>query len=172
MIYICIYIMNNSIKGYHWKPTYDEFIQEAVINPTETIKYPNRIATQLRNTPQLTRFDDESFLEMRTLISTAMKQNMQHTAVQRALQPVARAIQSGLEDFDMTAGEEQPAVQEQVDEGAASYARYRERTANKRARLVSISEDKLAKPGQIDDMMASSFAAASSSGYDVGQVVT
>ena len=52
----------NSIKGYHRKPTHDELIQEAVINPTETIKYPNLIATQWINTPQLTRFDDESFV--------------------------------------------------------------------------------------------------------------
>ena len=51
--------MNNSIKDYHRKPTYDELIQEAIIHPTDIIKYPNRIATQLRNTPQLTRFDDE-----------------------------------------------------------------------------------------------------------------
>ena len=112
------------------------------------------------------------FLNMSTINPNAMKQNIQQTAVQRALQPAARVIPSGLEQFDMAVGEEEPASQEQVDEGAASYARYRERTANKRARLVSISEDKLAKPGQIDDMMASSFAAASSSGYDVGQVVT
>ena len=52
--------MNNSVKCYHRKPTYDELIQEAVIHPTETIKYPHIIATQLRTTPQLTRFDDES----------------------------------------------------------------------------------------------------------------
>jgi hypothetical protein len=50
-----------SIKDYHTQPTYAELIQEAVINPTETIKYPNMIATQLRNTPQLTIFDDEIF---------------------------------------------------------------------------------------------------------------
>ena len=56
--------MNNSIKDYHRKPTYDELIQEAIIHPTETIKYPNRIATQLINTPQLTRFDDEDFLDV------------------------------------------------------------------------------------------------------------
>ena len=76
--------MNISVKGYHRKPTYDELIQEAFINPTETIKYPNKIATQVRNTPQLTRFDDESFLDMSTINSNAMKQTIQQTAVQRA----------------------------------------------------------------------------------------
>ena len=48
------------MKDYHRKPTYDELIQEAIIHPTDTIKYPNRIATQLRIMPQLTRFDDEN----------------------------------------------------------------------------------------------------------------
>jgi hypothetical protein len=38
--------MNITLKDYHRKPTYVELIQEAVIHPTETIKYPNRIATQ------------------------------------------------------------------------------------------------------------------------------
>jgi hypothetical protein len=54
--------MNNSIKDYHRKPTYEELMQETIINPTEMLKYPNIIATQLRNTPQLTRFDDEIFV--------------------------------------------------------------------------------------------------------------
>ena len=172
-IYIYIYIyIGNSVKGYHRQPTYDELIQEAVIHPTETIKYPNRIATQLRNTPQLTRFDDESFLDMSTIKPNAMKQNIQQTAVQRALQPVARAIPSGLEQFDVAAGEEIPAIQEQVDERAASYERFKWQSATKRARLVSISEEELASQGQIDDMMALGSAAASLSGYDAGSSTT
>jgi hypothetical protein len=51
--------LNISIKDYHIKPTYAELIQEAVINPTETIKYPTIIARQVITTPQLTIFDDE-----------------------------------------------------------------------------------------------------------------
>ena len=149
--------MSFSVKGYHRKPTYDELIQEAVMNPTETIRYPNRIATPLRHTPQLTRFYDESFLDMSTINSNAMKQTIQQTAVQRALQPAARPIPSGLEQFDMAAGEEEPAIQEQVDERAASYERYKQREA---------SYEELAAPGQIDAMMAASSAAASASGYD------
>jgi hypothetical protein len=94
--------MNISIKDYHRKPTYDELIQEAVIHPTETIKYPNRIATQLRTTPQLTRFDDESFLDMNTISSNAAKQNIQQTAYQRAIQPMSRSIKTGPEQFDIS----------------------------------------------------------------------
>ena len=96
LIAIDIYIMNNSVNGYHRKPTYDDLTQEAVIHPTATINYPSRIATQLRTTPQLTRFDDESFLDMSTINSNATKQYIQQTAVQRALQPVARAKPSGV----------------------------------------------------------------------------
>ena len=98
--------MNNSITDYHRKPTYDELIQEAVIKPTEASKYPNRKATQLRNTPQLTRFDDESCLDMSTINSNGMKQTIQQTAVQRALQPAARSIPTGLEQVDMADTEE------------------------------------------------------------------
>jgi hypothetical protein len=93
--------MSISIKDYHRKPTSDELIQEAVIHPTETIKYPNRIATQLRNTPQLTRFDDESFLDMNTINSNASKQNIQQTAYQKAINPMNRPAKTGPEQFDI-----------------------------------------------------------------------
>jgi hypothetical protein len=93
--------MNSTLKDYHRKPTYDELIQEAVIHPTETIKYPNIIATQLRTTPQLTRFDDESFLDMNTINSNAAKQNIPQTAYQRAIQPMTRSIKTGPEQFDI-----------------------------------------------------------------------
>ena len=58
-VYIYIYITNISLKDYHRIPTHAELIQQAVIHPTETINHPNRTATQLRTTLQLTRFDDE-----------------------------------------------------------------------------------------------------------------
>ena len=38
-IYIYIYIMHSSLKDFHRTPPYAELIQEAVIHPTETIKY-------------------------------------------------------------------------------------------------------------------------------------
>ena len=63
------------------------------------------------------------FLDMSTITSNAMKQHIQQTAVQKELHPVARCIPTGLEQFDMAAGEEAPDLQEQVDKGAASYAR-------------------------------------------------
>ena len=43
-----------------------------------------------------------------------MKQNLQLTAVQRALTPAARSIPTGLEQFDMTDTEDH--IQQQVDD--------------------------------------------------------
>ena len=42
----------------HRMPTYDEIIYDTVINPTYRISLPDRMATQLRTTHQLTRFDE------------------------------------------------------------------------------------------------------------------
>ena len=56
-----------------------------------------------------------------------MKQNLQQTAVQRALQSVARSIPTGLEQFEMADTEEQ--IQQQVDdnESLLEEARRREK---------------------------------------------
>ncbi len=133
--------MSFSVKGYHRKPTYDELIQEAVIHPTETIKYPNRIATQLRNTPQLTRFDDESFLDMNTINSNAMKQTMQQTAVQRAMKPAAISIPTGVtQHFDMGGGEEASTLKRQGDGvETEGFKRHKQLLAKQRV-LASIAE--------------------------------
>ena len=52
-------------EAYHKKPTYDEVVKESITNPTDKIGLPDRMATQLRNTPQLTRYDDESLLDLK-----------------------------------------------------------------------------------------------------------
>ena len=72
------------------------------------------------------------FLDMSTITSNAMQQ-LQQTAVQKELHPVARCIPTGLEQFDMAAGEEAPDLQEQVDKGAASYARLKT-SSNKKSK--------------------------------------
>ena len=46
------------------QPTCDELVYETITHPTDKIKLPDRMATILRNTPQLTRFDDASFLDL------------------------------------------------------------------------------------------------------------
>ena len=52
-------VVDSFIKSQmHRMPTYDEVIYDTVINPTARINLPDRRATQLRNTHQLTRFDE------------------------------------------------------------------------------------------------------------------
>jgi hypothetical protein len=148
--------MHITLKGYHRKPTYDELIQEAVIHPTETIKYPNRIATHLRTTPQLTRFDDESFLDMNTINSNAAKQNIQQTAYQRAVQPMSRSSPSGPEQFDIADTDEK--TPQQIDDVADDLEEGRRVRARRESYLHGILENELADPTQIDDMMATSSA--------------
>ena len=145
--------MNNSIKDYHRKPTYDELIQEAIIHPTDIIKYPNRIATQLRNSPQLTRFDDEAFLDVNVLNSNAMKQNLQQTALQKATQPVARNIKTGLEQFDIFDTDE--TIQQQADDNTADLEDLQASKKKKDEDINDIFEDSLSNPSQIDDIITS-----------------
>ncbi len=51
-------------ETYHKRPTYAEMVKESITNPTDKIALLDRQATQLRNTPQLTRYDDESLLDL------------------------------------------------------------------------------------------------------------
>ena len=87
-----------------------------------------------------------------------MKQTMQQTALQRALQPVARTIKTGLAQFDIADTEEN--IQEQADDRAESFKRWEDRESRRKAKLQTIVEDELAEPGQIDAMMSSSSAPA------------
>jgi hypothetical protein len=48
----------------HRKPTYEEVIRDTITHPTEKIALPDRQATQIRNLPQLTRFDDDNSLNL------------------------------------------------------------------------------------------------------------
>ena len=147
--------MHNSIKDYHRNPTYAELIKEAIIHPTETIKYPNIIATQLRNTPQVTRVDDDNCLDENILNSNTMKQNVQQTAVQRAMQPVARSIQTGLEQFDIYDTDE--TIQQQADDNAAELEALQSGKTRKDNNLLTTVEEEVTDPTQIDDMLASSY---------------
>ena len=47
----------------HKKPTYEEMIRLSM-DPNDKIALPDRMATQLRNTPQLTKFDDDTHLNL------------------------------------------------------------------------------------------------------------
>ena len=60
------------------------------------------------------------------------KPNIQHTAVQRALQPVARSLPTGLRQFNMV--DTEAAIQEQLDDGtageAALYTKHKKKQKN------------------------------------------
>jgi hypothetical protein len=56
--------MNCNKAVMHKVPTYDATIRDTVISPKDKIALPDRMAMQLRNSPQLTRFDDESDLNL------------------------------------------------------------------------------------------------------------
>jgi hypothetical protein len=79
---------------------------------------------------------------------------MQQTAVQKALQPIARQIKTGYEQFDILDTED--TIQQQADDNDAhleeSQTAKRKRDDNIQRRL----EDELADPTQIGQMIASS----------------
>jgi hypothetical protein len=70
--------MNLNKLEYHKRPTYAELVRDTITNPKDKIALPDRYATQLRNTPQMTRYDDESFLDLtqdnKTIMVERMKQ--------------------------------------------------------------------------------------------------
>jgi hypothetical protein len=93
---------------------------------------------------------------MNTINSNAAKQNIQQTAYQRAIQPIARSIPSGLEQFDIADTDEQ--TQQQIDDAADDLEEGRRVRAKRESYLHGILENELADPTQIDDMMDLSSA--------------
>ena len=68
---------------YHKKPTYAEIVKSTITNPKDKIDLPDRYATRLRNTPQMTRYDDESFLELTKDNQNIMVEQMKQTTVRQ-----------------------------------------------------------------------------------------
>ena len=56
--------MNFNKAVMHKVPPYDELVRDTILDPKDKIALPNRMATQLRNTPPLTRFDDDASLNL------------------------------------------------------------------------------------------------------------
>ena len=51
-------VVEFNVRQMHRVRTYDEIIHDDILFPKDRIQLPNRMATQLRNLPQLTRFDE------------------------------------------------------------------------------------------------------------------
>jgi len=75
--------MNLNKLEYHKRPTYAELVRDTITNPKDKIALPDRYATQLRNTPQMTRYDDESFLDLTQDNKTIMVEKMKQTTVRQ-----------------------------------------------------------------------------------------
>ena len=77
--------MNYNKDTYHKRSTYDELVIETITKPTAMIELPDRLATQLRNDPRLTCFDDEEFFNLdadcKKIQSERMKQQTLRTTV-------------------------------------------------------------------------------------------
>ena len=66
----------------HRVPTYEELVYDTITHPTDTIALPDRMATRLRNTQQLTRFDDnEASLDLGAEQENIAKQRAREAAL-------------------------------------------------------------------------------------------
>ena len=48
----------------HNRPTYETLVRDTILNPKDKIALPDRQATILRKTQQLTRYDEAEFLDL------------------------------------------------------------------------------------------------------------
>ena len=100
--------MNINKIDFHRKPTYAEMVKSTITNPKDKIDLPDRYATRLRNTPQMTRYDDETFLEISKDNENIMVEQMKQTTVrqqaaasQTATHTVERATGDDAVDAEM-----------------------------------------------------------------------
>ena len=91
-----------------------------------------------------------------------MKQTMQQTAVQRAMQ-TPRPIPSGVEQFDMADTEEE--LQRQIDETQDLLEAARIERKRKAAVMQGVVDTELMSTGQIDDMIEMAASRVDLSGY-------
>ena len=76
------------LKEFHRVRTYDEIIHDDVLFPTDKIKLPDRMATQLRNLPQLTRFDEiDATVDMAEDNAKVAKERAREPAFQNLMGP-------------------------------------------------------------------------------------
>ena len=49
----------------HKRPTYETLVKDTILEPKDKIALPDRAATILRKTQQLSRYDDAEFLDLK-----------------------------------------------------------------------------------------------------------
>ena len=68
----------------HKRPTYETLVRDTILEPKDKIALPDREATILRKTQQLSRYDDAEFLDMEKDNEQIAKQQVQQQAVNAA----------------------------------------------------------------------------------------
>ena len=79
-------------NGLRKKPTYDELIQE-IGDKQDKIKYPDRFATQLRNSPYLSQFDGDGALDLQDQENAILKQQMMENEIRRVAATTGQTAQ-------------------------------------------------------------------------------
>ena len=70
----------------HPRPSYEELLHDTVLEPKDRIALPNRRAMQLRNTQQLSMWDDPTFLDLDTQAKNVTINQLHHNEVNNIIQ--------------------------------------------------------------------------------------
>ena len=76
----------------HQRPTYETLVEDTILEPKDKIALPDRAATILRKTQQLTRYDDAEFLDLEKDNENIAKERAQQNTINTASQKVNRII--------------------------------------------------------------------------------
>ena len=68
----------------HKRPTYETLVKDTILEPKDKIALPDRAATILRKTQQLTRYDDAEFLDLEKDNEQIAKEKAQQATVSAA----------------------------------------------------------------------------------------
>ena len=68
----------------HQRPTYETLVKDTILEPKDKIALPDRTATILRKTQQLTRYDDAEFLDLEKDNENIAKERAQQTKINTA----------------------------------------------------------------------------------------
>ena len=67
----------------HQRPTYETIVKDTILEPRDKIALPNRQATLLRNTQQLSMWDDSDFIDLDEEQKRIMKEQLQQAEARR-----------------------------------------------------------------------------------------
>ena len=67
------------------RPTYETLVKDTILNPKDKIALPDRAATILRKTQQLTRYDEAEFLDLEKDNENIAKEKAQQANIQSSV---------------------------------------------------------------------------------------